>query len=234
MQLFYTPNVTFPTYRLDKVESNHAVRVLRMGVGDHLWLTNGEGTLHKAVIVDANPKGCMVEVVESVEQFGKRSYGLTMAVAPPKNVKRFEWFLEKATEIGCDRFVPLVSFHSERRVLNLERTTGVVTAAMKQSLKAYHPAVEPMTEFRELVEQPFEGVKLIAHCYTEFERVPFKEAVAKNDNVLILIGPEGDFSKEEINFALTNGFRSVTLGDSRLRIETAALMAVAGVAFVNQ
>lgn len=234
MQLFYTPDMTLPTYRLDKDESRHAVRVLRLKEGDKLWLTDGEGTMHTAKVLDANPKGCLVGVVKSEKKYGKRGYQLTMAVAPPKNVKRFEWFLEKATEIGCDRFIPLEAFHSERRVVNDGRIAGVVTSAVKQSLKAYHPKLDSMTEVRKLIEQPFDGVKLIAHCYTYLSRETLNEVIRKNDDILILIGPEGDFSKEEVNFALDNGFKSITLGDSRLRIETAALMAVAGVAFINQ
>jgi 16S rRNA (uracil1498-N3)-methyltransferase len=156
-----------------------------------------------------------------------------MAVAPTKNIERFEWFLEKATEVGVTRFIPIVSDHSERREIKPERENKVITSAMKQSLKAYHPALEPMTPFRRVVEQATASVKLIAHCEPS-ERTFLPKAISKGDDVMILIGPEGDFSPEEIAFAEAHGFRSITLGDARLRTETAAVVATVMVATVNQ
>lgn len=235
MYLFYSPDLTLPLYTLPEEESKHAVRVLRMSVGDPLNITNGRGTMYQARVVDPNPKRCSVEIVSSEEQFEKRDYELCMGVAPTKNIERFEWFLEKATEIGIDRIVPLRCDHSVRETVKLERAEKVVISAVKQSLKAYKPVLEEMTAFRKFVTQPFDGVKLIAHCDAPVvERKPVVDTILKGERVLILIGPEGDFSKEEITFAVANGFCEISLGTSRLRTETAALVAVAGVAFINQ
>ncbi len=235
MQLFYAPDMTLPRYVLGEEESRHCVRVLRLGAGDPLHLTDGRGNLYRARVVDADPRRCTVEVVETFPEFEKRGWGLTMAVAPTKNVERFEWFLEKATEVGVDRIVPLLCARSERKVVKHERGEKVITSAVKQSLKAYHPVLEGMTPFRKLVARPFDGVKLIAHCDKNGpERKLLGEYVRPGDNVLILIGPEGDFSPEEVAFARENGFRELSLGQSRLRTETAAVAAVVSVAFINQ
>lgn len=235
MNLFYTPDITPPFYLLAEEESRHCVRVLRLSEGDTVHLTDGRGNLYTAQITDPNPKRCAVEVMETTPDWGKRDYRLTMAVAPTKNIERYEWFLEKATEVGCDVFVPIETDRSERRVIKPDREMRVITGAVKQSLKAYHPALEPLVAVRELIVRPFEGVRLIAHCGTPIcERRFISECVTKGDNVLILIGPEGDFSPEEVNFALQSGFAEISLGASRLRTETAALDAVIEVAIVNR
>lgn len=234
MHLFYTPDITPPLYTLSEEESKHAVRVLRLGAGSEVWLTDGRGTMYTARVADPNPKRCVVEVCAEQREYGRRPYGLTMAVAPTKNTDRYEWFLEKATEVGCDVFVPVETAHSERRVLKPERSARVVTSAVKQSLKAYHPVLAPMTDVRELIARPFDGVKLIAYCGGEVPRRPMRDCVEKGANALILIGPEGDFSPEEVNFALDNGFTAISLGESRLRTETAALAAVMNMSFINQ
>lgn len=235
MNLFYTPDITPPLYTLAEEESRHCVRVLRLGAGDTVHLTDGRGNLYTARITDPNPKKCAVEIVETVAEWGRRDYSLTMAVAPTKNIERYEWFLEKATEVGCDVFVPIETDHSERRVIKPEREMRVITGAVKQSLKAYHPALEPLTAVSELIARPFDGAKLIAHCDAAVAgRRYISECIAKGDNVLILIGPEGDFSPEEVNFAVQNEFTEISLGASRLRTETAALDAVIEVALVNR
>lgn len=234
MQLFYAPNITIPLFTLCEQESQHCVKVLRMGVGEHITLTDGRGTLFTARITEPNPKNCVVEVLSRIDEFEKRCYNLVMAVAPTKNTDRFEWFLEKATEVGVDRVIPIDCRHSERRVLKTERAQKVITSAIKQSLKAYHPVLNQMTSVREVITMPFDGVKLIAHCEkARVHRRLIGELVKKGDDVLILIGPEGDFSTEEINFAVENGFREVSLGDARLRSETAALAATMFVSFIN-
>lgn len=235
MQLFYAPDITVPYYTLSEEESKHCVRVLRLGAGDELMLTDGTGNMFTARIADAHPKRCVVEIVATVSGYGHRSYSLAMAVAPTKNSDRFEWFIEKATEVGVDRFIPLESEHSERRTIKRERVERVVTSAVKQSLKAYYPAIDEMTSFRDVVAMPFDGVKLIAHCEKDrSQRMSISKSFKAGDNVLILIGPEGDFSKEEIIFAVENGFKEITLGDERLRTETAALYAVIAVSILNQ
>ena len=234
MQLFYAPQLTLPEYTLTEEESKHAIKVLRLTVGDTLHITDGRGGLHCCQIISDSAKHCTVRVVESMTEFEKRPYTLTMAVAPTKNIDRYEWFLEKATEIGVDNFVALESEHSERKVIKVEREMKVITAAVKQSLKAYHPTLEDMVEFKKFVVRPFSGRKFIAHCG---EAVVGKKYLASTleagEDAVILIGPEGDFSPEEVRLAVENGFEEITLGTQRFRTETAAVMAVAMVAIVN-
>ena len=234
MQLFYAPDIVPPYHILNEEESKHCVRVLRMTEGSRLMLTDGRGNMYTAQITNADPRRCSVEVVATETAYGKRPYSLTMAVAPTKNPDRYEWFLEKATEVGCDVFIPIESAHSERRNIKHERSEKVITSAVKQSLKAYHPMLEPLTNVKEVIQRPFEGRKLIAHCRDDAgERTTVKEALTAGGNTLVLIGPEGDFSREEVELALANGFTAVTFGEARLRTETAALAAVMFTSFAN-
>lgn len=235
MHLFYTPDITLPLHTLPEEESKHCVRVLRLGVGDRLMLTDGRGTMYTAAVADANPRRCTVRVVETIAEWGRRNYALTMAVAPTKNIDRYEWFLEKATEVGCDVFIPLECEHSERRTVKPEREMKVITSAVKQSLKAYHPALGAMTQFDELIDWPFEGVRLIAHCGEPVAGHKYiSKCIQPGDTVLVLIGPEGDFSPGEVRSAVEHGFVEISLGDARLRTETAALDAVIEVALANR
>ena len=235
MQLFYAPHMTLPQHILTEEESKHCIRVLRLSEGDTVMVTDGRGNMYTARIVDPNPRRCVVEVVSTETEYGKKNYALTMAVAPTKNTDRYEWFLEKATEVGCDVFIPIECTHSERRVLKPERAEKVITSAVKQSLKAYHPRLEPLMDVRQVIGTPFEGLKLIAHCRSDVgERIPVKDVLRGNCDILFLIGPEGDFSREEVELALANGFTAVSLGNERLRTETAALAAVIYTSFVNQ
>lgn len=236
MQLFYAPDIDFDSdcYTLSEEESRHCVRVLRLRVGDSLYVTDGEGTLCRAEIVEISPKNCTLLLRERTEAFEKRNYRLCVAMAPTKNTDRLEWFVEKATEIGIDRIVPLLTEHGERRVLKTDRLMRVATGAVKQSLKAYHPQIDELTSFRQVVEElSFEGLKLIAYCGEEVERTPLKACVRPGEDVLVLIGPEGDFSPEEVAMARRNGFIPVSLGRSRLRTETAGVVAVHTVALLN-
>ena len=226
--------MTLPEYTLAEEESRHAIKVLRLRVGDTLHITDGRGNLHLCQVVSDSAKHCTVRVVESQNEFEKRNYSLTMAVAPTKNIDRYEWFLEKATEIGVDTFVALESAHSERRVVKPEREEKVITAAVKQSLKAYHPAFEDMTPFKTLVAREFSGRKFIAHCGEPVRRKSYLASTLNaGENALVLIGPEGDFSPEEVALAVENGFEEITLGTQRLRTETAAVVAVTMVAVIN-
>ena len=234
MLLFYAPDITTPLYTLDEVESGHCVRVLRLAAGDRLNITDGRGTLYDAEVVEPHPKHCTVRIVAEHPEWERRPYRLTVAVAPTKNIDRIEWFVEKATECGIDRIVPIECAHSERRIIKLERLEKIAASAMKQSLKAYLPEICPLTPVRQVLEAPFEGTKLIAHCEEDAERIFMGELLHPGDDVLVLIGPEGDFSPEEIAFAEAHGFRSITLGDARLRTETAAVVATVMVATVNQ
>lgn len=231
MHLFYTPDLSGKQYTLNEQESKHCVRVLRLGVGDKIQLIDGKGGFYEAEIDDARPKACSVVIVSEQQEFGKRDFRLHMAVAPTKNIDRTEWFLEKATEIGVDEITPLLCQRSERKVIKAERLEKVITSAVKQSLKAYHPVLNELTAFKKFVGQSFDGRKFIAHCESsDTEKPHLFKTLSANQDVLLLVGPEGDFSPEEIELAKANGFEEISLGEARLRTETAG---VAGVHIVN-
>ncbi len=232
MHIFYAPDIVPPTHVLDEQESRHCVRVLRLGAGDTVHLADGRGGLYKARIAEAGRR-CVLHVEGMEREWERRGYELTMAVAPTKNADRYEWFLEKATELGVDTLVPLLAEHGERRVFRPERAEKIITSAIKQSLKAYRPALEPLTPFTELVTRPFDGAKMIAHC-AEGERKYISDCTRRGQKVLILIGPEGDFSSAEVGLARSHGFTEISLGPSRLRTETAAIAAVAEIAILNR
>ncbi len=236
MQLFYAPDLEPPRHTLDEEESRHCIRVLRLGRGDEIHLTDGRGNLFRAEITDPDPRHCTVRVIETLSEFERMPYRLEMAVAPTKNPDRFEWFLEKATEVGVTRIIPLETIHSERRSFKPQRGEKVITAAMKQSLKAYRPELSPLTSFREAVAEPFEGRSLIAHCeaaHSEAGKRFLPRLLHPGEAVRIFIGPEGDFTPEEIDLALSHGFGEITLGPQRLRTETAAIVATVMAATVN-
>lgn len=233
MHLFYTPDLQDDTYRLSEEESKHCVRVLRLTEGESLFLVDGKGLFCEAVIINANPKACLLQVCDKKYNFGKREYQLMIGVSPTKNIDRYEWFLEKATEIGIDAVMPLLSRYSERKEIKPERLEKVMISAMKQSIKAYLPVLYPMQTFKKTITTPFSGQRFIAHC-NEGEKVLLRDAVIKGKDILILIGPEGDFSTEEVELAICEGFIPVSLGTSRLRTETAALVACHTVNLINQ
>lgn len=224
MNLFYTPDIQDKYYQLNELESKHCIRVLRLQIDDTIHLIDGKGTLYKAKIIDAHPKRCTVECTETHSEFGKLEYDLHIAIAPTKNMDRTEWFLEKCTEIGISEFTPLLCSHSERKVVKHERLFKVVTSAVKQSLKAYHPVLNKLTKFSDLVTSNFDGDKFIAHCYPG-EKTHLKKLCQPKSKCLILIGPEGDFSQQEVELAKANGFKEISLGNSRLRTETAGVVA---------
>jgi len=224
MHIFYTPDISGNTYTLDETESKHCVRVLRLEKGDEITLVDGRGGLFTAEIEDSNPKRCQVKIIKSDLESGFRNFQVHIAIAPTKNIERMEWFLEKATEIGINRVIPLLCQHSERKEIKHERLEKVMVAAMKQSLKAYLPKLDEMTKFNDLIRQPFDGQKFIAHC-EEQPRDLLKNLIVPNQNYLILIGPEGDFTSEEIDAATQAGYQPVSLGNSRLRTETAGVVA---------
>lgn len=233
MHLFFTPDLTDLTYRLNEDESKHCVRVLRLTEGDTLYLVNGQGAFCQAEIIDAHPKACLLKIIRREEKYEERPFRIHMAVAPTKNIDRFEWFLEKATEMGIDEVTPLLCRFSERKEVKPERLEKVMVAAMKQSLKAYLPVLHPLQQFKSLIANPFDGQKFIAHCYPG-QKPLLRDQIQKGGNCLILIGPEGDFSEEEVVMALNQGFTPISLGTSRLRTETAALAACHTVNLINQ
>ena len=234
MQLFYTPDINDINYTLNEQESKHCIRVLRKVSGDILHLVNGKGTLYKAEVVEANPKACSLKVIEAFVDYQKRNYHLHMVIAPTKNIDRFEWFLEKATEIGVDEITPLVCEHSERKTVKLERLERVIISAMKQSVKAYKPILNPLISFVDFVKD-FEngGQCFVAHC-NEGQKQNLKSVYKEKNDVVLLIGPEGDFSPEEVGIAFSKGFVPVSLGESRLRTETAGVVACHTINLLNQ
>ena len=234
MQLFYNPDINETTtqFSFEKEESKHIVKVLRKNVGDILHITNGNGWLFTAEITIPNINTCVVTVVEKTQQ-PKRNFVLHLAVAPTKMNDRYEWFLEKATEIGIDSITPIICDHSERKIIKPERFEKILQSAMKQSLSCYMPKLNDAIYFKDFIKQNFEGDLFIAHC-EETNRKSLKQQLKAKQNTTILIGPEGDFSTNEINLALKNKFIPVTLGETRLRTETAAIVACHSVAFINE
>lgn len=231
MQLFYTPDISNEFHTLSTEESRHCIQVLRLTAGSVVHLIDGKGGLYTAQIVEPLPKACTVQVIEHKTDFEKRQYELHLAIAPTKNIDRTEWFMEKATEIGIDHITPLLCDHSERKVIKTDRCDKVVLSAAKQSLKAYVPRIDEQTRFNDFINDDFEGYdRYIAHCDASFEREPLSDVLTPKGRYLVLIGPEGDFSPAEIERAYKAGFRGISLGTSRLRTETAALVATTIVA----
>lgn len=233
MQLFYAPDIAEKTYTLNEEESKHCIRVLRLALGDEITLIDGRGGLYKTRIVNPEPKRCMVEVYESTHEFEKRNHYLHIAIAPTKNIERFEWFLEKATEIGIDEITPLLCDHSERKVVNNERLEKIIISAVKQSIKAYVPLLNPMIPFKQFIQLKQQGSQFIAHCASK-ELKQLKNEIKPLLKNIILIGPEGDFSTEEINLAIKNNCNEISLGTSRLRTETAGVVACHTINLINQ
>jgi len=232
MALFYVPNLAVG-HVLPEEESVHAVKVLRMQVGDAISVVDGTGGFYHAVISNPHPKHCEFEIKKTILEFGKREYKIHIAIAPTKNIERLEWFIEKATEIGIDEITPIICRFSERKIVKAERLEKIIVSASKQSLKAYFPVLNPQCTFDELISNHKASQKFIAHCYEDDKRL-LKKEIKESSDVLILIGPEGDFSKEEVQSAILQDFVPVSLGQSRLRTETAGVVACHTVAILNQ
>ncbi|AWG22254.1 16S rRNA (uracil(1498)-N(3))-methyltransferase [Flavobacterium faecale] len=235
MQLFYNSDLTQTTenFSFDKEESRHIIKVLRKRDGDVLQVTNGKGLLFETKITLASDSKCTVEIVSCTHK-APSPYQLHLAVAPTKMNDRFEWFLEKATEIGIHEITPILCDRSERKVVNIERYEKIILSALKQSNELYLPKLNPAITFKEFVAQEKRnGLQLIAHC-EETDKKTLKSVLKPNEDVTVLIGPEGDFSDKEIALALENDFQAVSLGNTRLRTETAAMVACHSVAFFNE
>jgi 16S rRNA (uracil1498-N3)-methyltransferase len=235
MHLFYTRDIepTHPQYFLSEEESKHCIRVLRLDTGAEVQLIDGRGGLYTAQIRDAHPKRTILQITNVITAFNKRNHYLHIAVAPTKNIERLEWFLEKATEIGVDEISLIICQRSERKEAKTDRLNKIITSAIKQSLKAYHPVLNEPQVFSKFITKQFNGQKFIAHCENG-EKANLSSEIIKQNRYLVLIGPEGDFSPNEIDAALQNGFKAITLGDSRLRTETAALEACFEINFLNR
>ena len=254
MNLFYAPDIA-QILSLPEEESQHCVKVLRMKAGDRIHIIDGVGGLYEAQITEAHPKRTQVEILNVQTEYGRRPFRLHLAVAPTKNIDRFEWFVEKATEIGFDELTPLCCRYSERKIIKPERIEKILVSAAKQSLKAYVPCLNPMTTFKDFVahilspslrgtSEPtvlsrmaknaeggnnsqlstLNSQLFIAHCYDQ-PKQHLLHACPPASDVVVMVGPEGDFSEEEVELALRNSFQAITLGDSRLRTETAGVVA---------
>ncbi len=234
MQLFYNPDIDSSTDQISfsREESKHIIKVLRKSVGDALQITNGKGWLFNAEISLADIQNCVAHITTQTYQKPK-TYKLHLAVAPTKMNDRFEWFLEKATEIGIDTVTPIICDHSERKIIKTDRFEKILQSAMKQSLHYYMPALNDSIGFREFMSQEYSGQKFIAHCEAS-DRTSLKKILQPNQDVIILIGPEGDFSVKEIQMAKDHHFIPVTLGETRLRTETAAIIACHSVVYANE
>lgn len=235
MHLFYTPDIepSVKQYFLNEEESKHCVRVLRLNVGDEVQLIDGRGGFYIASIKDAHPKRTILDIISVTENYQQRNHYLHIAVAPTKNIERLEWFLEKATEIGIDEISLIICQRSERKEARVDRLNRIITSAVKQSIKAYHPLLNEAVPFSKFISTDLSGQGFIAHC-AEGEKGSLKSILNIGERTTILIGPEGDFTDTEVVAALNSGYKPITLGDSRLRTETAALEACFEVNFLNR
>ena len=241
MHLFLTDTTQGPYATLPPDESKHCIRVLRMQPGDELYVTSGDGTMCRARIVDPDPTACQVEITERLPDYGARPFKLHMAVAPTKNNARMEWFVEKAVEIGIDRITPVICDHSERGALKTDRLERIALSAMKQSLQARRPLIDPPVNLPLFLKNLNSHIHTFTHshiqkyvCYcVGDDRRTLHQLYTPGTDALVLIGPEGDFSPHEIAAVLAQGFQPVTLGNNRLRTETAALYALTALNFMN-
>lgn len=235
MQLFFHPSVSENDQEVSfpKEESKHIVKVLRKKEGDLLHLTNGKGWMFTTELISADVNNCFAKIIKA-EKEAPPSYHLHLAVAPTKMNDRYEWFLEKATEIGVHEITPVICDHSERKVVKLNRFERVLQSALKQSLHTRFPVLNEPVSLMEFLKQEHKGQQFIAHCEEDKGKKLLSNEIEISGEVNVLIGPEGDFSKEEIDLALQNGWKAVSLGSSRLRTETAAIVACHTVAMLNE
>lgn len=231
MQLFYNPtlNSSSKELKFSREESKHIAKVLRKKEGDKLHITNGQGYLFEGTIIFSDPSKCII-TIDNFEKKDPKPYRLHMVVAPTKMNDRYEWFLEKATEIGVDEITPIICDHSERKVIKHERFERILQSAMKQSLQCYLPKLNPTLPFKEFITQPSNDDLYIAHC-EDTDKKTLKDNLGTSSEITLLIGPEGDFSSKEIQDALEKGYKPISLGKNRLRTETAAIAAVHSIAF---
>lgn len=232
MQLFYNPDISGNTIELSEEESKHCTRVLRLKIEDEVWITNGKGNLYKTTIISDHPKACILNIEETFENYGARPYKLHIAISPLQHADRLEWFIEKATESGIDEITPILCERSERKNVNIDRLQKVMISAMKQSIKAKLPILNPLTKFNDFIKKDYNITKAIAYCTDERKHIT--EWYKKASDCLILIGPEGDFSPKEIESALKNNYTGISLGNSRLRTETAATTACFAINLINR
>ena len=232
MHLFYIEHIEGEFCLLPEEESKHCTKVLRLRIHDELNIIDGKGNWYRAEIFEIQGKKCLVKILDIQKEYGKRNFRLHLALAPTKNIERTECLLEKCTEIGIDEISFLLTDHCERKNIKLERLNKIVVSAMKQSYKAYLPKLNDLISFKDFISNVKETNCFIAHCH-EADKVSIKNAYTPGEDVLILIGPEGDFSTKEVELALHKGFKALTLSNSRLRTETAGIVACNSINFMN-
>jgi len=234
MHQFYTPDIISDECTLNEEESKHCIKVLRLKEGQKIQLMDGKGSIYLAEIKDGHYKKCTVKIIETKKN-STPNYTITIAIAPTKSIDRLEWFIEKSTEIGIHNIIPFISSNSERAIIKTERLHKMAISAMKQSMNPFLPKIEELKDFNKIIEESkdFDGEKFIAHCHSN-SLSHIKNVYTKNKSAYILIGPEGDFSNEEIDFALTNGYKAISLGQNRLRTETAAIYACTCINILNE
>ena len=232
MILFYTSDIDGNIARLDAEQARHCVQVLRKKEGDTISFVDGQGGFHEGIIHETGKKKCVIQISKTQQEFNKRPFNLHIAIAPTKNTNRLEWFLEKATEIGIDEITPIICHHSERRKLRTDRLQKILVAAMKQSLKAYLPILNEPISFKQFIQLP--RTNLVKYIAQGAENAALKDNYSAKKDVLLLIGPEGDFSPTELSMAYDNGFQGINLGKSRLRTETAGIVACHTLNLLNE
>ena len=232
MILFYTDDINGNIAHLDTEQARHCVQVLRKQEGDAISFVDGTGGFYEGIIQETGKKKCVIQIIKTQQGFNKRPFNLHIAIAPTKNTNRLEWFLEKATEIGIDEITPIICNHSERRKLRTDRLRKILVAAMKQSLKAYLPKLNEPISFKQFIQLP--RTNLVKYIAQGAENTALKDNYTAKKDVLLLIGPEGDFSKEELSMAFDNGFLGIHLGKSRLRTETAGIVACHTLNLLNE
>lgn len=233
MQIFFKPGISGDEVMLDELESKHCIKVLRMVPGDRVQLVDGQGGFYTASVAVADPRRCRLKIETTEKEFGKSSINIHIAIAPTKNIERFEWFLEKATEIGISEITPLITEHSERKIIHPDRLEKILVSAIKQSLKAYLPKLNPLTGLHDFMANSFAGQKFIAHCYPS-EKGFLKDLINKGSDTVVMIGPEGDFSEAEVELSKKSGFTEISLGQARLRTETAGVVACHTLNLINE
>jgi 16S rRNA (uracil1498-N3)-methyltransferase len=233
MQIFFAPDIFGDAYTLDENESKHIIRVLRMTKGAIVRLIDGKGNLYEGIISNPDVKKCEISITSVIKDFEKRNYKLHIAISPLKNPERFEWFIEKSVEIGVDEITPIICRNTEKTGMKKERINNLIISAMKQSLKSTRTILNSPCPINDFLNGDIKGTCMIAHCNETFERKKISDVYSKNETAIILIGPEGDFSNEEIESAISKGFSSVHLGSSRLRTETAGVAACHSIYLIN-
>ena len=234
MQIFYSRQFRDNICELDQTESAHCIRVLRMKKGSRVNIIDGNGNFYEGIIDDPDPRACKILLHHSESDFEKRSYKLHIAISPLKNQERFEWFVEKSVEIGIDQITPVLCRNTEKPAIKKERINKIIISAMKQSVNAFRPVLNGETSFQEFLRLRFDGCKMIAHCHSDIDRDSISGVYTRGQDAVIMIGPEGDFAREEVLQAVSAGFIPVHLGRSRLRTETAGISACHSVYFINQ